>query len=291
MPLSAGWAMTGVFAPTFLPEWTQAVFFGAALVSVAWGSCAIVWHYRAVWGRQMIGPILVLICGLSAVMGGVFLVWHGAIGMTGSYKKSEANSLLDYTIKLRCDMYYPSDGLESRDTWYYNVYMTPRPEMDPRSAISTQPIVAGTKIRTEYVGKPGSALKCKLYNQGDRIITSAQFRFTLKWQVDNVTDPKDPRGADVAPVEYISPPLDMGDQENNREAYFYILNTSDSFLQIVPSEMVEVKVTGSDTLNKARLVTGNGFHNQALLWPGRRFTNFLDASHPAPMPPASPAGK
>ena len=236
------------------------------------------------------GPILLMGGGLSAYACGS--VWYYLSHRVNSVSATQAAPNLDFTVRLRCDRYYPSGGNELRDTYYYNVFTTPRPDMNPLGAMTHGGVVvAGTKIRTDDIGKPGSALKCKLYNLGDKIISSAQFRFTLQWQVDGATDPKDPRGADVGPVEYISPPLDMGNEENNRETYFYIVNTSDSVLYVVPSEIIEVKVAGSDTLIIAKLTSGNANHNRTLLLPGKRFINSPSASHPVPTPPASPIGK
>ena len=242
--------------------------------------------------RRMIGLYGMLACGLGFVGFAAAYFWP-ARSSPDTVVHNTSSTALDYTIKLRCDRYRPSEGTETNDTWYYNIYMTPPSHMDPRDAISTQPVVAGTKIRVDPfdIGKNGGQLRCKLYNQGDKIIISAQFRFTIQWMIDGITNPKDPGGANIAPVEYISPPLDMGNEEGNREAYFYIVNTSDSLLHIVPAETAEVKVAGSDTLFIAKLVSGNQFHNRALLLAGRHFTKIPDASHPVPTPPASPAGK
>lgn len=238
--------------------------------------------------RLSVWPLTLMTTGtLIFGTGLAWFVWPKS--KTASEVNSELGKSLDYTIELKCDLYTPSDGVELKDSWYYYVYMTPRPGMDGREAISVQPIVAGSRIRADRLFS-GSTVKCRLSNNGDKIVTSAQFRLTFEWYADQITDPKDIRGSYFPPTEYISPPLTLGTQGGDREAHFYIVNTSESFVHIIPSETVDVKLSGSDATLNAKLITGNGFHNRTMLWP-KRFTNSPNAAHPDPVPPASPAGK
>lgn len=77
LPLAAGWAVMGVFAPSMLPEWTQRVFFLLALASVVWGIAGSVWHYRSRWGRRLSTTIGLILAGVLVVALGGILVTMG----------------------------------------------------------------------------------------------------------------------------------------------------------------------------------------------------------------------
>ena len=87
IPFSLGWTMLGIFSPTFLPEWTQAIFFAGAMISFAGGFGAYVWHCRFRWGRSVTASILVMALGVILAVVGCFLAWLGARGFYLAYAK------------------------------------------------------------------------------------------------------------------------------------------------------------------------------------------------------------
>ncbi len=275
----------GVHVPYIFKE----IGFTAGLVMMIWP--VLEWAEDRTSSASRKSQLMIYIIG--CILGGLILVYsvRGIVQGGGRLATDPRNADLDFTIKLRCDKYMISaSNIETGDSYYYYIAATPRPEMDPHDVWSAQRAMVGVAKRTTDI-KAGNTVRCVFRNEGDKIITNVQVAFKIDWRIDNVTDPSSPRGANVAPADFISPPLSLGISDTTREAYFYLINASDSFIYFNPEDIASVKIAGSDDSLTAKLITGNVMSNRHLLWPGRHLTSSPDASRPVPAPPGSLAGK
>lgn len=164
-----------------------------------------------------------------------------------------SSSSLDYTVKLRCDAMLspPKDDIE-QPLQLVQLMGPPGPGGDPKSYVTTTTTRA-TLVRSFQL-EIYQTYKCALINYGNETLLGVRAKLTVVWNKAEDIEGGSRGGDFIASTDYYSPAVDILGKEGT-ETVFYIRSSSESFASLEVLGQISFRLTGSDAVQNAKLIT------------------------------------
>jgi hypothetical protein len=133
-------------------------------------------------------------------------------------------------------------------------------------------------------------MKCIIANYGSNPVFRVSVQMFIEWKEEIKADNGTKSGNVIRSGIISSPSFDLGVSSKN-EDYFYIVNLSDAFVNITPSDTGVLYTANSDTPHVVKLIPPNSPFPPMFLGPRPSSPNPPIVLPAVPMPPNKPRGK